>query len=67
MGEGAVDAIVSERKENGNFESFEDFMKRVDLRSANKRTLESMVYSGGFDSFNLNRFEYFAKNDQGQI
>ena len=65
VGEGAVDAIVSERKENGNFESFEDFMKRVDLRSANKRTLESMVYSGGFDSFNLNRFEYFAKNDQG--
>jgi DNA polymerase-3 subunit alpha len=36
-------------------------MKRVDLRSANKRTLESMVCAGGFDSFDLKRSQYFAK------
>ena len=65
VGEGAVDAIVNERKENGNFISFEDFIKRVDLRSANKRTLESLAYAGGFDSFDFNRCEYFAKDNNG--
>ncbi|MEC7646501.1 MAG: DNA polymerase III subunit alpha [Bacteroidota bacterium] len=51
VGEGAVEAIVNERKENGNYIAFDDFMKRVDLRSANKRTLDSVVYAGGFYSF----------------
>ena len=68
VGEGAVKAIVDERKENGNFISFSDFVSRVDLRSANKRTLESLAYSGGFDSFKLNRSQYFEiENDQSYI
>ena len=38
------------------------------MRSANKRTLESLVYSGGFDSFEINRSKYFAKvNEQSYI
>ena len=65
VGEGAVEAIVTERNE-GKYTAFDDFMKRVDLRSANKRTLESMVCSGGFDSFELKRWDYFAKEDSGQ-
>ena len=65
VGEGAVEAIVNERKE-GKYLAFDDFMKRVDLRSANKRTLESMVCSGAFDSFELKRWDYFAKEDSGQ-
>ena len=65
VGEGAVEAIVDERKE-GKYTAFDDFVKRVDLRSANKRTLESMVCSGGFDSFELKRSQYFAKEDSGQ-
>jgi DNA polymerase-3 subunit alpha len=40
--------------------------ERVDLRSANKRTLESMVCAGGFDSFDLKRFQYFSKEENGQ-
>ena len=63
VGEGAVNAIVEERKENGNYTSFNDFVSRVDLRSANKRTLESLAYSGGFDSFELSRSQYFAKEN----
>ncbi len=66
VGEGAVESIVNQRKEEGNFIGFDDFVKRVDLRSANKRTLESMVCSGGFDSFDLKRWDYFAKEDSGQ-
>jgi DNA polymerase III subunit alpha len=66
VGEGAVEAIVGERKENGNYVSFDDFMKRVDLRAANKRTLDSVAYAGGFDSFELERYQYFAKEENGQ-
>ena len=68
VGEGAVNAIVEERKENGNYVSFSDFVSRVDLRSANKRTLESLAYSGGFDSFGINRSQYFEQeNEQSYI
>ena len=68
VGEGAVKAIVDERKENGNYSDFSDFVSRVDLRSANKRTLESLAYSGGFDSFAINRSQYFEiEKDQSYI
>jgi DNA polymerase-3 subunit alpha len=65
VGEGAVESIVNERKKSGNYIGFDDFMKRVDLRSANKRTLESIVYSGGFDSFVLQRYQYLSKTENG--
>jgi DNA polymerase-3 subunit alpha len=66
IGEGAVESIVETRKEDGNYLGFDDFVKRVDSRSANKRTLESMVCAGGFDTFDLKRFQYFAKEESGQ-
>ena len=66
VGEGAVNAIVNERKQNGNYIAFDDFMKRVDLRAANKRALESIVSAGGFDSFKFARHDYFAKEENGQ-
>ena len=61
VGKAAVEAIVNERKENGNFSCFEDFVKRVDLRSANKRTLEGIATAGGFDLFGIYRSQYFEK------
>ncbi len=68
VGEGAVKVIVEERKENGNYKDFSDFVSRVDLRSANKRTLESLAYSGGFDSFGISRSQYFEiEKDQSYI
>tara|TARA_B100000927_G_scaffold282885_1_gene270031 strand:- start:2057 stop:6364 length:4308 start_codon:yes stop_codon:yes gene_type:complete len=66
VGESAVEVIVNERKSSGFYQSFDEFMKRVDLRSANKRTLESIVLAGGFDSFELKRHQYFAKEENGQ-
>jgi len=60
VGEGAVEAIVAERKENGNFNSIFDVTKRIDLRAANKRTFESLALAGGFDSFEeVHRAQYF--------
>jgi DNA polymerase-3 subunit alpha len=63
VGEAAVHAIVKERKENGNYISLEDFVSRVNLKAANKKTLESIALSGGFDSFNLLRSQLFYNVD----
>ena len=51
VGEGAVTALLNERKENGNFQSIFDVTKRVDLRAANKKAFDGLVLAGGFDSF----------------
>ncbi len=64
VGEGAVTAIIDERKNSGNYTDFVDFVTRIDLRSANKRTIESIANSGGFDSFNIFRSQYFAKEGE---
>ena len=50
VGEGLVERIVSEREANGAFEDFYDFCKRVDPVVLNKRTVESLVKAGAFDS-----------------
>ncbi|MAO71159.1 MAG: DNA polymerase III subunit alpha [Flavobacteriales bacterium] len=63
VGEAAVHAIVDERKNNGNYSSLEDFVSRVNLKSANKRTLESVSLSGGFDSFDIFRSQLFYTED----
>ena len=60
VGEAAVLDIVSERKENGKFVSIFDLTRRINLRSANKKTFESLANAGAFDSFgNIHRAQYF--------
>jgi DNA polymerase-3 subunit alpha len=50
VGEGLVERIVAEREENGPFVDFYDFARRVDPTVLNKRTVESLVKAGAFDS-----------------
>jgi len=50
VGAGAIEPVVSERNENGDFKSVEDLCRRCDLRSINKRVMESLVKAGTFDS-----------------
>ncbi len=50
VGEGVVALIVSARVEGGPFTDFYDFCDRVDPMALNKRTIESLVKAGGFDS-----------------
>ncbi len=50
-----VEAIRSARDEKGRFESFHDFLSKVPLQVANKRTIESLVKAGGFDSLGATR------------
>ncbi|HSL58534.1 MAG TPA: DNA polymerase III subunit alpha, partial [Acidimicrobiales bacterium] len=50
VGAGLVGLIVAERDANGPFVDFYDFCERVDPSVLNKRTLESLIKAGGFDS-----------------
>jgi DNA polymerase-3 subunit alpha len=50
VGEAVVEQIVVEREKNGRYESFQDFVDRVDVSVLNKRTIESLIKAGGFDS-----------------
>ena len=50
VGEGLVGLLVAEREANGPFADFYDFCERVDFQVLNKRTLESLIKAGGFDS-----------------
>ncbi len=51
VGAGAAEEIVRVRDEGGKFISLEDFFSRVNTRTANRKTLESLIKSGAFDSF----------------
>ena len=50
VGEGLVELLVNERNENGTFDSFHDFVERVPEPVLNKRTVESLIKGGAFDS-----------------
>ena len=50
VGEGAVKPVVDDRKENGPYESIDDFCRRAGAANLNRRTLESMVKAGAFES-----------------
>lgn len=64
VGEGAVEAIVNERKLNGVYQNIFDFTSRVDLRQANKKTLEGLALAGAFDGFKeVHRAQYFAEEN----
>ena len=67
VGEGAVEAIVNERNENGTYQSIFDVTKRIDLRAANKKAFESLVLAGGFDSFGHHRSVYFDGDEGGLV
>lgn len=51
VGKAAIEAIITERNENGEFKSLNDFAKRVNLRVVNRKTLESLIKAGAMDRF----------------
>ncbi|MEO6488612.1 MAG: DNA polymerase III subunit alpha [Ferruginibacter sp.] len=60
VGEAAIENIVEERTKHGHFKDVYDLVKRVNLRSVNKKSLESLAYSGAFDCFKeVHRAQYF--------
>jgi len=64
VGEVAAAAIIDERNKNGEFTSVLDFFKRINLRSCNKRCIESLAKAGAFDSFgDIHRAQFFAESE----
>lgn len=59
VGIGSVESIIAARNEKGKFESFFDFVKKIDLKHVNKKVLESLVQAGAFDSSQGHRAQKF--------
>ncbi len=64
VGEGVVELITTERDKNGAYESFQDFLDRVDMAALNKRTIESLIKAGAFDTTGAPRKGLMAVHDQ---
>ncbi len=67
MGASAAEAIIAERDANGPYADVFDVVKRVNLSAANRKAFESLVLSGGFDSFGIDRERYLAANQRGDV
>lgn len=60
VGEAAIESIIEERNKNGAYKDVFDLIKRVNQRTVNKKSLESLVYAGAFDCFpEIHRAQYF--------
>ena len=66
FGSNIVDMIIKEREENGLFEDVYDFMERMG-GIINRRSLESLVYAGAFDSFGCKRTQFFLPGASGDL
>jgi len=68
VGEMAIESIISERQKNGPYTDIFDFVKRVLQKSVNKKSLESLAYSGAFDCFPaFHRAQYFNMADGERV
>ncbi|HUZ59721.1 MAG TPA: DNA polymerase III subunit alpha [Hanamia sp.] len=60
VGEAAIENIIDEREKHGTFTSVFDLIKRVNQRTVNKKSLESLAYAGAFDCYNnFHRAQFF--------
>ncbi len=55
LGQGAIENILDARSKDGEFKSLADFCERVELRTVNRRALETLIYCGAFDLVQPNR------------
>ncbi len=60
VGAQAMQSLVTDRAENGPYKNLADYFRRVDFRSANKKTMESLIRAGAFDSLHPNRAQLIA-------
>ncbi len=66
IGTSAVQSLIREREENGDFVSIFDFVKRVELRSVNRKSIETLVLGGAFDSMGVKREQFFTVDIKGR-
>ncbi|MCH5216232.1 MAG: DNA polymerase III subunit alpha [Muribaculaceae bacterium] len=67
IGMNAVQAIIDERENNGEFTSIYDFVERVNLSAVNRKAIEVLAMAGAFDSFTgINRENFFDVNTRNE-
>jgi len=66
FGDNVVAAIIAERDTNGNFADIFDFMERM-AGFVNRKSLETLVCSGAFDSFGYKRSQFFSPCKSGEL
>ncbi len=64
VGKNVIDRIVEEREKNGLFKSLTDFYNRMETKDTNKRSIESLILAGAFDSLGGRRSQYMAAYKQ---
>ena len=64
VGENAVIEILEQRDKDGEFKSFVDFAERVDLKTVNRKVIETSIQTGLFDSLGENRATLFHNLDR---
>ena len=64
VGIAAVNAIVEERKKNGEYKSFTDFCERIQEEAVNKKCIESLIKAGAFDEFEQTRSTLMASFEE---
>ena len=67
VGAAAVEDLIAERKKGGTFRDIFDIVKRVNLRTVNKKAFENLALAGGFDSFGLHRAQYFYQHGSEEV
>ena len=66
VGEGAAEAIISEREKNGKYTNIFDFLERVNLQSCNRKTIENLAKAGAFECFDdIYREQFFGMDADG--
>lgn len=65
VGPSAVEVMIREREQCGNFTSYADFCQRLDSKIINKRVLESLIKCGAFDSLGHRRAQLMAVVEAG--
>ncbi len=61
VGQGVVEALVTEREQGGVFRDLEDLCSRLDLTRVNRRVLEAMILAGALDGLGANRATLMAR------
>jgi len=64
VGRAGIEAIIKARKEKGEFKNLFTFCASVELKSLNRRMIESLIKAGAMDCFNINRARLYAGIDQ---
>ncbi len=68
VGEGAVQAIIAERKKGGPFLDVYNFVERLNLNTVNKKNIEALVMAGAFDGLgNYNRSQFFTPSGKDNL